>query len=44
MYKVAGVDPEHSLSKFFICCMGAKTEEGLRERGPGNRERGYLFT
>ena len=24
MYKVAGVDPEHSLKKFCICSMGAK--------------------
>ena len=33
MYKVAGVDPEHSLSKFFICCMGAKRAFGNVDLG-----------
>ena len=33
MYKVAGVDPEHSLRKFFICSMGAKRAFGNVELG-----------
>ena len=33
MYKVAGVDPEHSLRKFFICSMGAKRAFGNVDLG-----------
>ena len=33
MYKVAGVDPEHSLRKFCICSMGAKRVFGNVDLG-----------
>ena len=33
MYKVAEVDPEHSLRKFFICSMGTKRSFGNVDLG-----------
>ena len=35
MFKVAGVDPEHSLRNLFICALGAKMAIGHLDLGCG---------